>query len=199
MACWVASAGRTGPAPGSCGTPGLPGPAGCSAAPSSSASGSGRPRSGSGLRGLLGPEPAPAPAPALVPVVALGLVLVLAGPPGRGKQAGGPAGQEWRRQTGSEELKGSTISRCLEVRLSFLPPAARYLVASGSGFAARQLPDELLQAAELIKERRLADGLAQLQVEGAAGQDERRVAVEALQDVAWREIGPPSLGCPVKV
>lgn len=95
--------------------------------------------------------------------------------------------------------QSSTISRCLEVLLSFLPPAARYLVASGSGFAARQLADELLQTAELIKERRLAEGLVQLQVEGAAGQDERRVAVEALQDVAWRERGPPSLGRTLKV
>lgn len=88
--------------------------------------------------------------------------------------------------------QSSTFSRCLEVRLSFLPPAARYLVAPGSGFAARQLRDELLQAAELIKELRLAEGPVQLQVEGAAGQDERRVAVEALQDVAWRERGPAS-------
>lgn len=77
----------------------------------------------------------------------------------------------------------------MEVLLSFLPPAARYLVASGSGFAARQLPDELLQAAELIKERRLGHGPVQLQAEGAAGQDQRRVAVEALQDVAYRERG----------
>lgn len=119
---------------------------------------------------------------------------------GREGQAGGGSCRsgvevaDWVRGAQS-----STISRCLELLLSFLPPAARYLVASGSGFAARQLPDELLQAAELIKERRLADSLAQLQVEGAAGQDERRVAVEALQDVAWRERGPPSLGCPVKV
>lgn len=72
----------------------------------------------------------------------------------------------------------------------FLPPAARYLVASGSGFLAGQPPDELLQAAELIKERRLVDGVAQFQAEGAAGQDERRVAVEALQDVACREREP---------
>lgn len=85
------------------------------------------------------------------------------------------------------------------VLLSFLPPATRYLVPSGLGFAAGQTPDELLQAAELIKERRLADGVAQLQVEGAAGQDERRVAVEALQDVACRERGSPSLGCLVKI
>lgn len=108
-------------------------------------------------------------------------------------------GAGWRgvlqvRGGGADWVSGaqsSTISRCLEVLLSFLPPAARYLVASGSGFAARKLPDELLQEAELIKERRLADRLAQLQVEGAAGQDERRVAVEALQDVVWRERGRP--------
>lgn len=86
-------------------------------------------------------------------------------------------------------------------RASWLPPAplhanelwgqrARYLlrrVDLGLGFAAGESADELLQVSELFKESGLHDGLAQLQVEGAAGQDERRVVVEALQDVACRE------------
>lgn len=41
--------------------------------------------------------------------------------------------------------------------------------------------------AELLEQGGLHDGFTQLQVEGAAGQDERRVAVEALQDVTCRE------------
>lgn len=86
-----------------------------------------------------------------------------------------------------QRSSASNHQQMLGVLLSFLLPAARYLLASGSGVAAGQPVDELLQAAELIKECRLADGRAQLQVEATAGQDERRVAVEALQDVAWRE------------
>lgn len=54
--CWVASAGRTGPVPGFYGSPGLPVLGGCSAAPGSSASGSGLPHSYSGHHEILGPE-----------------------------------------------------------------------------------------------------------------------------------------------
>lgn len=45
---------------------------------------------------------------------------------------------------------------------------------------------ELLQMAELFEQGRLHDGFAQLQVKVAAGQDERWVAVEALQDITCR-------------
>lgn len=69
------------------------------------------------------------------------------------------------------------------------PRGARYLLLRrglGSGFTAGESADELLQLGELLEERGLHDGFAQLQVKGAVGQDERRVAVEALQDVGCR-------------
>lgn len=56
--CWVVSAGRTGPVPGSCGSPCRLVLGGCSAAPGSSASGSGPPRSCSGHHEILESEPA---------------------------------------------------------------------------------------------------------------------------------------------
>lgn len=54
-------------------------------------------------------------------------------------------------------------------------------------FPAAEPLEKLLQAGQLLEQSGLQDGLTQLQVEGAAGQDERRVAVEALQDVSCRE------------
>lgn len=67
---------------------------------------------------------------------------------------------------------------------------ARYLflhIGFGSGFTAGELANELLQTYELLEQSRLHDGFTQLQVKRAAGQDERRVVVEALQDVACRK------------
>lgn len=56
--CWVASAGRTGPVPGSYGRPGQPDLAACSEAPGSSASGPGRPHNCSGRHEILWTESA---------------------------------------------------------------------------------------------------------------------------------------------
>jgi len=60
-------------------------------------------------------------------------------------------------------------------------------IAFSSCFTAGETANELLQMSELFKKSQLHDGFAQLQVERAAGQDERRVVVEALQDVCCRE------------
>lgn len=66
---------------------------------------------------------------------------------------------------------------------------ARYLflhVGLGLGFTARKSANELLQTAKLLEQSGFYDGFTQLQVKRAGGQDERRVAVEALQDVFCR-------------
>lgn len=66
---------------------------------------------------------------------------------------------------------------------------ARYLflhIGLGLGFTAGESAYELLQMSELLEQSGLHDGFTQLQVKGAVGQDERRVAVEALQDVGCR-------------
>lgn len=72
---------------------------------------------------------------------------------------------------------------------------ARYLflhIGFGLGFTAGESAYELLQMAELFEQSGLHDGFTQLQVKRVAGQDERRVAVEALQDVACRKRASPS-------
>lgn len=61
------------------------------------------------------------------------------------------------------------------------------------GFTAGEPAYELLQMGELFKQSRLHDGFTQLQVKRTAGQDERRVVVEALQDVGCRKRERPSI------
>lgn len=59
----------------------------------------------------------------------------------------------------------------------------------GPGFTVSEPANKFLQIRELFKKSRLQDGFTQLQVKRAAGQDERRVVVEALQDVGCKEEG----------
>lgn len=59
-------------------------------------------------------------------------------------------------------------------------------VSTGLGFTVGELANERLQTMKLFKQSRLNTRFPQLQVKGAAGQDEWRVVVKVLQDVRCR-------------
>lgn len=106
-----------------------------------------------------------------------------------------PDGGRGRRLAVCESLRNikSINNRCRNIKVAhFLLWGQRacylfLLIGLGSGFTARESAYEVLQMSELLEQSGLHDGFTQLQVKGAAGQDERRVAVEALQDVGCRK------------
>lgn len=103
---------------------------------------------------------------------------------GAGLAEGGGASVRLRKQ--SPPL--ADVDTLPEGGAPYLLPQA----ALGSALPAGEAAYELLQTAELQEQSWIQGGATELQLEAAAGQDERRVAVEALQDVSCREGGPSS-------